>query len=192
MESDLTRVVRALVQRMKADVHPNTLLSVSPEYDEAPESGLSVVPLATLPSVVLSGPTLRQSRTLRTHDGPVLEVDGVATRLGPVATFDLGFSVTVAAGRTHELLELMATMSTFLHQARWLVVARDPEHPDAGNVRYEIDADGEFRTQLRGPDEVRVFTCALVVRGFDVHEIVIETAAVLHALSVELEEAQDG
>ncbi len=45
-----------------------------------------------------------------------------------------------------------------------------PPTPPAASVRWELDADGEFRTQLAGKDDVRAFTCGFVVRGFDVDE----------------------
>ena len=33
-----------------------------------------------------------------------------------------------------------------------------------------MDPEGDFRTRLDGPGDVRVFTCGFVVRGFDVDE----------------------
>ena len=47
---------------------------------------------------------------------------------------------------------------------------RDPADASRGTVRWELDADGEFRTQLAGKDDVRAFTCGFVVRGFDLDE----------------------
>jgi len=34
-------------------------------------------------------------------------------------------------------------------------------------VRWEMDAVGDFRTSLDGPDELAAFTIDVVVRGFD-------------------------
>ncbi|MDF1524284.1 MAG: hypothetical protein P1P87_15890, partial [Trueperaceae bacterium] len=45
-----------------------------------------------------------------------------------------------------------------------------PARPEIGAVRWEMDPDGDFRTNLRGRDEIRVFTCGLVIRGFDIDE----------------------
>ncbi|SDY37368.1 hypothetical protein SAMN05444383_1605, partial [Myxococcus xanthus] len=44
------------------------------------------------------------------------------------------------------------------------------EDASRGTVRWEMDADGEVRTQLGSRDDVRAFTWGLVVRGFDVDE----------------------
>ena len=65
----------------------------------------------------------------------------------------------------------MAAVATFLNRNRWIELQRNPS--DAAredSVRWELDADGEFRTQLAGKDDVRAFTCGFVVRGFDVDE----------------------
>ncbi|MEL6220994.1 MAG: transcription factor, partial [Pseudomonadota bacterium] len=37
-------------------------------------------------------------------------------------------------------------------------------------VRWELDPQGDFRTQLDGPGGVRAFSCTFVVRGFDLDE----------------------
>ena len=80
------------------------------------------------------------------------------------------FSLTAASERTAELFNLMAAVATFLNRNRWLELQRDPADASRGSVRWELDADGEFRTQLAGKDDVRAFTCGFVVRGFDVDE----------------------
>ncbi len=64
----------------------------------------------------------------------------------------------------------MAAVATFLNRNRWIELQRDPSDAARGTVRWELDADGEFRTQLAGKDDVRAFTCGFVVRGFDVDE----------------------
>jgi len=91
-------------------------------------------------------------------------------RRRPAYTVDLVFTLTGASERTAELLNLMAAVATFLNRNRWLELARDAGDPSKGTVRWELDADGEFRTQLAGRDDVRAFTCGLVLRGFDVDE----------------------
>ena len=91
-------------------------------------------------------------------------------RRRPALTVDLAFVLTAASDRTAELLNLMASVGSFLNRNRWLTLARDPEHPERGAVRWEMDPEGEFRTNLRGQSDVRVFTAGLVVRGFDLDE----------------------
>jgi hypothetical protein len=64
----------------------------------------------------------------------------------------------------------MGAVATFLNRNRWLELPRDPADDSKGSVRWELDVDGDFRAQLASRDDVRVFTCGLVVRGFDVDE----------------------
>ena len=91
-------------------------------------------------------------------------------RRRPPYTVDLEFTVTAASDRTVELLNLMAAVATFLNRSRWIEMPRDPGDISKGNARWEMDPQGEFRTRLDGPDDVRAFTCGFVVRGFDIDE----------------------
>jgi len=170
-ESDLTRVVRALVRELKRHVLANTGVAVSVDFDDTPLDGLNVVAVATLPSLVLSGPTLRENRTLATNVLRERSLDGgEAERLRSPFTVDLVFRITGASSRTTELLNLAAALGPLLSGRHWLEVERDPSAPEAGSVRFELDPDGELRTRLDaggGKADVRVFTCGLVVRGFD-------------------------
>ncbi len=173
-ESNLTRLIRALLRMLKAQVAENTSMAVAVDYDATPDDALRVVTLATLPSLVLSGPTVRESRFYATNVLAEDVVPGIAgpelQRRRPAITVDLAFVLTAASDRTAELLNLMASVGAFLNRNRWLTLARDPEHPERGAVRWEMDPEGEFRTNLRGQSDVRVFTAGLVVRGFDLDE----------------------
>jgi hypothetical protein len=64
----------------------------------------------------------------------------------------------------------MAAVATFLNRNRWIELPRDPQLPALGRVRWELDAEGELRTDLESKNEVRGFSWGLVVRGFDVDE----------------------
>ncbi|MBU8900789.1 IPT/TIG domain-containing protein [Corallococcus sp. M34] len=173
-EADLTRLVRTLLRALKKQVVANVSASVSVDYDDSVADGLNVIAMASLPSAVLSGPTLRESRRYSTNvlyedvaQGP----SGVElVRRRPAYTVDLAFTLTVASERTAELFNLLAAVATFLNRNRWLVMPRDAEDTSSGTVRWEMDADGEARTQLGSRDDVRAFTWSLVVRGFDVDE----------------------
>lgn len=173
-ESDLTRLIRTLLRELKVQVCANVSASVSVDYDDAPEDGLRLVAMATLPSIVVSGPVLRESRfyALSVPDEDIEETpSGVEIRRRKLPyTVDLAFTITVASERTAELFNLMAAMATFLNRNHWIAMARDPDVPTRGKVRWELEADGEFRTQLEGRDDVRAFTCGLVIRGFDIDE----------------------
>ena len=173
-ESDLTRLVRALIQQLKRQVLANTSITVSVDYDDTTVDGLNVVAMATLPSLVLSGPRLSESRFFSTNVPFEDVVDGVSgpeqRRRQPVFTVDLGFTITAASESTIELLNLMAAVATFLNRNRFIAMLRDAEQPGLGEVRWEMEPDGDFRTNLRDRAGVRAFTCGFAVRGFDVDE----------------------
>jgi hypothetical protein len=101
-------------------------------------------------------------------------------RRKPPCTVDLVFIITAASERTAELFNLMAAVATFLNRNRWLELLRDPNAPELGSVRWELDAEGEFRTQLGSRDDVRAFSCGFAVRGFDVDEgLPLDTGAIV-------------
>lgn len=173
-EADLTRAIRQLLRELKRQVLPNVSATVSVDYDDTVLDGLNVVAMAKVPSLVLSGPTLRPNRFYSANTPQEDVVAGSSgperVRRKPPFTVDLVFTLTAASERTAELFNLMAAVATFLNRNRWLELPRDPDDATRGSVRWELDADGEFRTQLAGKDDVRAFTCGFVVRGFDVDE----------------------
>lgn len=172
-EADLTRVIRQLLHELKRQVVANVTTSVSVDYDDTTD-GQSIIAMAKLPSLVLTGPTLRQNRFYSANE-PHYDVVGTlaglqAVRRKPPLTVDLVFGLIVGSSRTAELFNLMGSVATFLNRNRWLELPRNPSAPDRGAVRWELEADGDFRTQLASRDDLRVFTCGFVVRGFDVDE----------------------
>ena len=171
-ESDLTRLVRALLQDLKAQVLANTAMSVSVEFDDTPTDGLDVVALAELPSLVLSGPRIAENRFYATNE-PLEEAwgdDGEFQRRRPAFTVDLRFTLTGAARRSVELLNMLAAVAGYLGRTHALALPRDPQAPERGRVHYELALDGEIRTRMDGPADVRAFVCDLVIRGFDIFE----------------------
>ena len=173
-EADLTRVIRQLLRELKRQVLANVSATVSVDYDDTTLDGLNIIAMAKVPSLTLSGPTLRPNRFYSAnvaHEDVVPGSDGPElVRRKPPYTVDLVFTLTAASERTAELFNLMAAVATFLNRNRWLELLRDPADAARGVVRWELDADGELRTQLAGKDDVRAFTCGFVVRGFDVDE----------------------
>lgn len=173
-EADLTRVIRQLLRELKRQVLGNVSATVSVDYDDTTLDGLNVIAMAKVPSLVLSGPTLRPNRFYSANVAHEDVVGGVSgpelVRRKPPYTVDLVFTLTAASERTAELFNLMAAVATFLNRNRWIELQRNPSDAARGTVRWELDADGEFRTQLAGKDDVRAFTCGFVVRGFDVDE----------------------
>lgn len=173
-EANLTRLVRALLRELKRQVIENVALSVAVDFDDLALDGLDVRSIATLPSLVLTGPRVKENRFYSTN---ALEEELVAGQSGPEVrrrrpplTVDLEFALTGASDRAVELLNLMSAVAAFLDRNRWLALDRDPADPSKGQVRWEMDAAGELQTNLEGKDDVRAFTWGLVIRGFDIDE----------------------
>ena len=169
-ESDLTRLVRTLLQELKRQVLANTSMTVSIDYDDTTADGLNVVAISKIPSLVLSGPRVSEDRFFSTNVPDEHAVGPDIVRRRPPFTVDLAFTLTGASERTVELLNLMAAVASFLNRNRWVEMPRDPAEPDGDVVRWEMDPDGDIRTRLDGPDDVRAFTAGFVVRGFDLDE----------------------
>ncbi len=171
-ESDLTRLTRILLRKLKEHLLENTSIAVSVDYDDTVADGLDIVAMSELPTLVLSGPRLAENRFYSTnlsHEEPQEGTDEVS-RYSPPYTVDLIFTITAASDRTVELINLMAAMATFLNRNRWIEMSRDTSDPDSESVRWEMDPEGDVRTRLDGQDDVRAFTWGLVIRGFDVDE----------------------
>jgi hypothetical protein len=174
-ESSLTRLVRTLLRALKAQVIENVNLTVHTDFDAAPEDGLHLAAVARLPALVLAGPELRQNRAYSLNQQPVRtlrDAEGFAVHRVPY-TVDVSFTLIGITDRTAELLNLMSLCTLFLHKNKHLVLARDPNDPDAGHVAYEMDfaPGGQFQVRSQ-PNEsnVRHFAGELVIRGFDIDE----------------------
>jgi len=173
-ESDLTRLIRTLLQALKREVLTNTSLTVSVDYDDTVLDGLNVVALAKVPSIVLSAPRIAENRFYSTNALQEVVVQGPTgpeiQRRRPAYTVDLAFTITLTTDRTVGLLNLTSAVARFLNQNRWVEMARDPDDPAAGTVRWEMDPDGDYHTRIDGPGDVRVYACSFLVRGFDMDE----------------------
>ena len=173
-ESDFTRMVRTVLQNLKADVLQNTSLSVSVEYDDTAVDGLNIVALAKLPSLVVTGPTLAENRFYSINQIREFDIPDSPNQLvnlqGPPLTQDLRFALTGAANTTTQMLNLLNAVSGFFNRNKWIAMPRDPENLDSESVQWELDFDTEVRTGLDGPDDIRAFNAGFVIRGFDVVE----------------------
>jgi hypothetical protein len=198
-ESSLTRLIRTLLRALKAQVIENVNLTVHTDFDASPEDGLHLAAVARLPALVLAGPELRQNRAYSMNQQPVRalrDAEGFAVHRVPY-TVDVGFTLIGITDRTAELINLMNLCTLFLHKNKHLVMARDPNDPDAGHVAYEMDfaPGGQFQVRSQ-PNEsnVRHFVGELVIRGFDIDEpqgIPIEHVRMSSAVELNLDRMED-
>ncbi len=192
--SNLVRLARAVVQRFKRDVLDNTVLTVSVDYRDDTGQTLRAVPLAKLPSLVLTGPTLRPSPSYR--DNTPIDQRGDAPsgaelrRRRRRRTKDIDFSLTGASESTQELINVMSAVEDSLLDDPWITLARDPNSASAGSLRLPFDISDDVRTNSDDRDGIRVFQATLTVRGFDVSEgPIVERAARVEAIEVVAEQS---
>jgi len=171
-ESNLTRLLRALLRELKRQLLENVSLTVALDYGDDPLDNRTA--LAKLPALVVSGPRLRENRA---YSSNVLREELVVGMSGPelrrrrpAYTVDVELGLTGASDRATELLNVEAAVATFFRSTPWLVLDRDPENLAAGNVRFELDPVGDLRTDLEGKDDVRAFNWGLVIRAFDLDD----------------------
>lgn len=131
--------MRQILRELKRQVLSKVSATVSVDYDDTTVDGLNVIAMAKVPSLVLSGPTLRPNRF---HSANVPHEDVVGGLAGPELvrrkppyTVDLVSTLTAASERTAALFNLMAAVATFLNRNRWLELARAPADASRGVVR---------------------------------------------------------
>ena len=174
-ESDLTRLVRTMLQELKRQVLPNVSLTVQTDFDSETGAQLSVTELASLPGLVLVGPELSQDRFYSLNELPAQDTSavGFARRRVPY-TVDLTFTLVGVSDHTTELLNLMAAAQLYFHRNKYFEMDRDPSSPIPGRVRHEMDiAQGGDLKVTSQPNEsnVRSFSGSFVVRGFDLEDL---------------------
>ena len=188
-ESELTRLVRALLQALKAQVLANTTTPMSLDYREAASP---LVPIAKVPSLTLLGPDVRENRLYSSSElveRAVVTPGGMDIEsLRPPIAVDLRFVLEAVTNSTAEHLELFAALVAFFHRNPYLVLARDPDRAEAGSARFVLASDGEARAatvqsedgRAGRTDDRRAFQWGIVVRGFPVDEhIAVDRASPL-------------
>jgi hypothetical protein len=176
VESDLTRLVRALLRALKSQVIANASTPVSLDYRE---QIATVIPIAKVPSLTVLGPDIRENRVYATNEAGERVVVGPAGTeieiLRPPTAVDLRFVLEVVTNTTAEHLNIFTGLVNFFHRNPYLALERDARDPAAGLVRLPLFADGEARTarvdDARGRrDDRHAFEWGLVIRGFPIDD----------------------
>lgn len=173
LESDLTRLVRTVIQALARGVVDNVVLTVHTDFEEGADVHLAN--LAKLPGLVLIGPELGENRLFSTNVLPeVADGEGGYTRRRAPYTVDLTFVLVGVATHTTELLNLASATQLFLARTTYLEMARDPARPEEDFVRYElaVPPDGAVKvTSAPNESNVRSLSARFIVRGFDLEEL---------------------
>jgi hypothetical protein len=166
--------VRKVLRDLKQQILLNTSINVSVDYDDG--EGEEAIVAATLPSIVIQGPTLRENRFYSSNEvrEVVVMVDGSPElqRTRPARTVDLVFRLTCASLRQVELLNLESEVSKFFNRNIYLEMLRDDSDSSLGSVQWEMSPVGEVTPSYRSDSRAdgRAFSMGFEVRGFDIDE----------------------
>ena len=139
-DSGLTRLVRTLLRKLKEHYLQNASVTVDVESAAFTEDGTAIGTFAQLPALVLSGPDIRENRVHSAAVGPdACDAQGNFIQYPTPYVADLHFSLTGASQSTSQLLNMVEAAISFLHQDKWLHVARDEDFPELGTVRWPQD-----------------------------------------------------
>ena len=158
-EADLTRVIRQLLRELKRQVLGNVSATVSVDYDDTTLDGLNVIAMAKVPSLVLSGPTLRPNRFYSANVAHEDVVGGVSgpelVRRKPPYTVDLVFTLTAASGADRRAVQPDGGRRDVPEPQPLDRAAADP---DAAREERALGARRRWRVPhaARGKDDVRV------------------------------------
>jgi hypothetical protein len=172
-ESDLSRLVRTLVQELRKQVVANVSTSTHSDFDFDVSDELSIVDVANLPALVIFGPMLQENRFFSRNVPTVTEGTGGELIVRRVPdTDDLMFSFVGISDQKIEALNLQVAMRQFFKKNKWLALQRDPSDSSFGFVKYEMQLDAAgmpFNSTADQKSNLRSFSGSFVVRGFD-HE----------------------
>ena len=175
-QSDLTRLVRGIIREFKKQVLPNTVLTVSTEFDSDTGDMLNITDIAEHPGLILIGPSLAENRFYSVNapqETPAPGVDEFYLRRPP-KTVDLGFDIVGTSDNSVELLNLMFQTQQFFERNKIISMLRDAADPSKGSVEYEIEIDdaGDLKAAGRANiSNVRNFSGSFTITGFDIEGI---------------------
>jgi hypothetical protein len=173
--TDLLRLVQTLIHELKRQVLPEVVLTVHTDFDADTSDQLNITELAKLPAIVLNGPDTPENRFYSLNERPEVIIDGEVGEIRrKPRTVDLLFDIIVVSDSTMELLNLEEIMNDFVNRNICLSMYRDPDDISKGKVEYEFgfQTGGEFSiTTKPSTSNIRSFTGAVVIRGFDIEGI---------------------
>jgi hypothetical protein len=150
-EGQIARITRALLWALGRYAAPTARLAHVVDLD-AEGTGVRLVPVGDVPSLTLAGPRPELHR-IATPERPTRETlltpDGVQRieRTTGVSV-DLIYELTGAARTSGECLATLSTVATFLARTRWLEIPRDPRVAGSPLLRWDLDADDGFKTEV--------------------------------------------
>lgn len=169
-ESELARVMRALIDELDRQIVPNVHFSTHVDYDG--DDAINYAYVADTPALLLANLEVPESREHAVQDEQEVSADTgfFIVRRPPVAV-DLSMTlVGVASGQGAAVvaLNLMQAVRMFFKKNPNLVVDRSASDPSLGSVEYELDFSfgGPVNvTHASDNSTVESFSGSIVIRG---------------------------
>lgn len=168
-EGQLALVTRTLRKLLAGRFLANTNITVHTDFDGTPESEMGHLEIASLPSVVLTGPKcVEDRRRSRNKNKTRTDVStGTVYELPPTYTVIASYTIIVLTDNTRELHTLQAELMRFMRQNTDLRVPAE----EGGFVELEMRFQpGQAPSALLTPSDsnVRQFNAMIDVLGVDI------------------------
>ena len=174
VESDLSRLNRALIQDWNTQVLANTSITTHTDFDPDTGDTLNTTPIAELPAITLIGPQLITNRFYSENVEAIDELAGNERAIRKSAERDdVAYQIVGVAKLFSEASNLMAVVRTYFRDNHYLRLNRVKDDPSKGFVQFEmhLDRTGNLAMQSTStnPDssDIHFFTGRFVIKGFD-------------------------
>lgn len=139
-ESELTRVLRALMLEIKLQVHNNVVLSTHTDFDSSTGDMLNLALVASFPAIILGNLEIPENRQHAVNEEQDYEIPGeLFIKRRPPVVVDVNLTLVGVADNPLVIMNLMQVVRTFFKKTPWLVLDRDSADASQGTVRYELD-----------------------------------------------------
>lgn len=141
----LTRLVRQVIQEWRNYVHPNTVLTIHTDFDDATSDQLNITSIAKLPSIVLQGPALTENRFYSPNETVETSTTEEFSIIREPRVVDISFDVLILSNSTIELINLIEIATKHLHYNKFLTFQMDPnDESTAGTLEVDFSPAGDF------------------------------------------------
>lgn len=173
IESDFTRVSRALLLLLKQQVIDNVVMSVETDFTDTPgATSFDLVASASTPCVVLFPPTTKLNLFYDMDLTPARSTgSNTFEERRFMRTVDISWRINLVDDHETRVENLTALLQQFFTINTWLYLDRDPSNLGLGKVRYEMQV-GEFGSSgAPNNSNLRTVSSTVTVRGFTYEDV---------------------
>lgn len=168
-ESELARVVRALLVDLKRQIISNVVFSTHTDYDADSGDLLNIAAVESLPALILGNLEVPEDRIHAINEERDYDAgNGFFIKRRPPVVVDLTMTLVGVTNNSITILNLMQAVRMYFKKTPWLAVDREIADPTQGSVKYELDWSfgGPVNvTHQTDNSNVESFGGTVVVRG---------------------------